>query len=60
LTREDWARWWTPGRPGRWPDYLLGLDPGWAEELVRLREAWPGPKVTWKHAWTLWSGKEVR
>lgn len=55
LSREEWESWWTPGRPGRWPDWLLAHDPGWGPDMTRLRTCWPGPRVPWKRAWTVWS-----
>jgi putative ATPase len=58
LSREDWAAWWTPGTPGRWPDYLIGLDAAWNDELAAVREAWPGPQIVWKRSWTVWSNLE--
>jgi len=54
VSRDEWTAWWTPGKPGRWSDYLVSKDPSWAEDLPRLADAWPGPSVTWKHAWTVW------
>lgn len=55
LSRQEWERWWTTGRPGRWPDWLVGEDPGWIEDLPKLAAAWPGPNIRWKRAWTLWA-----
>lgn len=55
LPREDWERWWTPGRPGRWPDWLVAHDPGWNADLDTLKKAWPGAQVTWTRTWTLWT-----
>jgi len=54
LSKQDWESWWTAGR-GRWPDFLLGTDPSWAEELPLLRESWPGAEILWTRAWTIWT-----
>jgi hypothetical protein len=58
LSREEWEAWWTPGKRGRWSDFLLSRDPSWAEHLSRLKGSWPGPRISWKRAWTIWSGPE--
>jgi putative ATPase len=53
VAREEWNAWWTPGREGSWPDFLLARDPAWAEDLPQLRDARP-ETVEWKRAWTFW------
>ena len=59
LTRDEWAAWWTPGHLGKWPNFLLDLDPSWKDDLDRLKLAWPGTSLVWKRAWTIWSPREA-
>jgi hypothetical protein len=55
LCQADWEAWWTPGNRGGLADFLLEQNASWAEEFPRLRQAWPGPQVVWRKAWTVWS-----
>jgi putative ATPase len=53
VSREEWNAWWTPGKAGGWPNFLLANDASWEEDLPRLRDAWPGA-VRWTRTWTIW------
>ena len=55
LSPEDWAAWWSPERPSRFPRWLLARDAAWTGPLSRIQEAWPGPRLIWKRSWTIWS-----
>jgi putative ATPase len=60
LSKDDWDSWWTPGSGRPWTEYLVARDPGWAEDLARIRPAFPGGSVPWVRAWTLWTPSEAR
>ncbi len=59
VSRQEWESWWTPGREGGWPDFLISRDSSWAGELPALRDAWPG-QMRWKRSWRLWSRPKER
>jgi putative ATPase len=57
LTKAEWESWWSPGSGRRWTDFLLARDPSWADDLARIRSAYPGSTVPWVRAWSLWTRK---
>jgi len=53
LAAKDWKSWWTPGRPGSWPDFILEQAPELLPHLRVIGSHCPGGSLDWRVSWLI-------
>lgn len=58
VTPQQWKSWWTLGRPGSWPEFLIEKSQNWAPVLKSMSDLPPAIPVPWPQSW--WIGSRSK
>ena len=53
LKAKEWEGWWTPGRPGSWPEFVLARAPELLPHLRVISSQCPSGSLDWRLSWVI-------